>query len=391
MNDHDREEAAFRNAFRTQAPQAPTGDVVLRPRRRWLPAVVVAAAVLAVVAGTTVLLEDDAGKSPTAAADSPTGQEREWRWVGIQDVEVRVPAGWDAALEVTRADCLEAGTDDPPDLSLMPADLRRPYVVIGSVFQVSTLQGCGRRTTDHDPDPAFGEVPFPLWQPYVKVETAWKSPEDTDEVPPTSQDTVKTFRGWKLTRATEDGVQISVLSAPGDDDLAAQVLASRRTVTTTVDGCTPTVTTPSDKRTAPDGAPWPAADSIGAVAICDYLSEGKTGGLNGSRLLTGEAARELITAIQDAPRGTGPDHPENCLPEYSHGRWLVLRPFASQDDLTGSLGDAQVFFDGCAGNGIVGPAGVRELTRGNCQPLFARPPVSLMSGDGAVFNRCFAG
>jgi hypothetical protein len=67
---------------------------------------------------------------------------------------------------------------------------------------------------------------------------------------------------------------------------------------------------------------------------------------------------------------------------------IALRFFESADDATTPLAEAYVYYDSCFGNGIFDSAGARQLTRANCRPLFARPPIRLWITQPPVTEVC---
>ena len=67
---------------------------------------------------------------------------------------------------------------------------------------------------------------------------------------------------------------------------------------------------------------------------------------------------------------------------------IELRFFSSREAITEPLSEAYVYYDWCFGNGIFDSQGTRHLTRENCQPLFAEPPINLWSGQGPVVKAC---
>ncbi|MFL6172444.1 MAG: hypothetical protein ACJ716_06090 [Marmoricola sp.] len=365
MTDFEREEAAFRGAF---ARHTEEDDVVSfhPPRRDRRAPLLVAALVLAVV-GTAVAVAGSRGHEPDAPpADGATLKDAQW--IGIRNIEVKAPVGWEPKYEPGRPDCIQKSTDDPA----VPGFVKQGYVVIGDPGFMVTLQGCLRPKGTDDPDPGFGELPFPLWRPYVKVVNIGGDPDGTWE-----------FRGWRLTRKTFGDVQVSVLSAPGDDGLGAAVLASVRRVTVNHLGCA--VDSPVLDRPALDGSPLPRAGAVSGVVICEYRRYPQGPGLGGSRTLSADAAKALVRAVHDAPDGFGPDRPSNCL-HSPPDRALALR-FLGLDGK--AVSEAYAYFDSCVGNGIVTPSGTHRLTRGDCAPLFADAPIALPSAQESVSNACY--
>lgn len=388
MTDFEREEEAFRSAFQRRAGEAPVEVPVPGRRRRVLPQLLVAAVVLAVIGGAyAVLRENDPGPTPVPPTVSQSYWEnRDWRWIGVRDVEVKAPADWAPEYEVGRPDCIRLGTDDVVTPGMVPVSLTDPYVVIGNPGFATTSQGCFQINGPDDPPPAFGELPFPLWQPYVKIQASWRGPA---KARPENQDAELEFRGWRLTRTTTAGVQVTVLSEPGDEELAAEVLRSLRRVEVNDVGCPARSTMLANGiRVDLDAAPLPAPDEVAAVAICDYVSDGDQGWLRGSRRMTHEAAQDLVRDIRDAPRGSGPDSPGSCLTRPGAERALALAVFTDATRGARPVSSAYLFFDSCVGSGILEPSGTHEITRAVCAPLFAEPPIPYTGGHQPLADRC---
>lgn len=384
MTDFEREERAFREAFAEHAAGAPESSRPVRRRARWLAPVLVAAVVLAVVGGTTVILRDS-GSTPVRPAESSSYWETHaWRWIGIRDVEVKAPAGWDPEFEVGRPDCIRLGTDDVVKAGSVPPELKDPYVVLGDPSRLVRLIGCSRDRKAGDPDPIFGQIPFPLWQPYVKIVEA----KDVDR--PEYQDAQMSFRDWRLTRVTTRGLQITVLSAPGDEDLGSAVVGSLRTVTTTELGCPVESellgigTTQVDI----DARPLPRPADVQSIVVCEYVSSGDSTVHNTSRRIVAAAAADLTRAIVEAPLKTESKLAGDCRAGSELGRRLSL---AFRTGAGGSVPvtSAYMFVGGCRGTGVLEPGGFHELTRANCSPLFAVAPIGLFSaGSASTYSRC---
>lgn len=384
-SDLDREESAFRAAFAKQAGVAPDEPLEVpagRPRRLARFAVLGAAAacVLALVVVPLALSgngDDGAGPAnpePTAVDDPDT------RWVAFHDVEVAVPTGWAFDFEALRADCIsDGGPDDMWAQDVPPA----PYVMVGGEGRPSPAIGCTRERRPGDPGPEFGDLPFALWQPYVRL---GRSRPDLEGQQPSRRDGTWVYEGWTLTRSTIGDVQVSVLAAPGDLDLGDAVVSSARLVETTTTGCDPESGVRAEEFAVPDGPPVPDAAEVGAVAVCLY---GRTyeAGLLGSRLLTGSTAQDLTRAITDAPTGGGPNAPNGCV-DYMYGDYGVALRFFGSEDTGDPIGEAYVYFDWCFGNGVFDAAHEYRLTRDNCAPLFSEPPVTLWGGSGPAFGLC---
>ena len=83
--------------------------------------------------------------------------------------------------------------------------------------------------------------------------------------------------------------------------------------------------------------------------------------------------------------GTGGTASETCSGGWSSDE-LGL---AAEKRLAGLAPCAPVaYYDWCFGNGIFDSAGASRLTKANCAPLFARPPVTFGSGQMIVVDGC---
>jgi len=346
-------------------------------RRRRIAIGAAAAAVVTALAIPFALVDrgGDAVEPPTTGSDDPG-----WRWVSYRSVEVQAPSAWEFDYEAIRPDCIFRGQPDGPWTKDVP---RAPYVTVGVPNRGIPLVGCLRDPQPGDPDPAFGQLPFALWQPFVKLDGARP---DLDY--PDRKDGQWQYRDWRLTRATVDGVQITVLASPGDPSVGSRVLDSVRKVEITSLGCETDSPAQAEQFVTPSGAPIPAAEDVGAVAVCEYSRMPGHAGLEGSRQISGEAARELVEAINTAAFGGGPDQPKHCVDDMYGDRAIALRFFATREQTSAPLAEAYVYYDWCFGNGIVGADGKRRLTEANCAPLFAKPPITIWSGQIPVVEAC---
>lgn len=386
MADFDREERAFRTAMTTHVVEAPTDPLEVGTRRRpwWLVGLAAAVAVTAVVLVVPTLSGDRADDPVPPGGPKPTNVDEgwDWRWVSYRDVEVKAPANWHFDYETLRPDCIKDAQRprDPWARDVPPA----PYVMVGVPWRSSPAIGCFRKPEPGDPDPAFGQLPFALWQPFVKLDEARP---DLDEYPD-RKDGQWEYRDWTLTRTTVGPVQITVLAPPTDSSLGDRVVASARQVETTSLGCDPGSPVQGVRFARPNGSPVPRADEVAAVAVCEYARTDGIVGLEGSRRITGDAAQDLVRAIHDAPSGGGPDEPEHCVDDMYGDRAIALRFFATEDEVAAPLAEAYVYYHWCFGNGIVDSQGTRQLTPENCAPLFANPPISLWSGQHSIVEAC---
>ena len=379
MTEFEWEARVLRSALAQHADDAPDIPDIGRPDRRRHAAMVVVAAlvVAAVVLGASVaaprLLGGQDPVAPSGAKQTTPVDESQWQWVGLHAIEVRAPIGWGYAREAVRPDCINP--DDPKDPwgTAVPV---APYVTVTSLQQAVPLIGC-TAPRPGNPDPAFGDLPFALWQPHVRLDAVTAS---TSQQPGGRW----THEGWRLSRRTFGDVQVSVLTPPEGSDIAEQVFASARTVETNHLGCA-TATPFSEGLPEPGGAPVPPAADVEAIAVCDYSRIDGAEGLQGSWLMKSQQARDLTSAVLDSPTGQGPDKPQNCSPDMFGDSAVALRFLGDSDAV---LADAYVYTQWCFGNGIVTSSGSRMLTEENCSPIFSRPEVAWWSGQAAVMRLC---
>lgn len=380
MTELEREEQALRDAFAQHSSEAPVMPDIDRPARQGRMVAAIAAAVAAVVVGASfavpTLLGGQGRNGPSGAEQTSRIDESQWQWVGLHTVEVRAPIRWGFAREVSRPDCINPDDpDDPWGMAVPPA----PYVTVTSLQQAAPMIGC-TASRPGNPDPAFGDLPFPLWQPHVRLDVVMPGSSQL----PDRVDGQWTHEGWRLSRRVFGDVQVSVLTAPDGLDIAEQVFESARTVETNHNGCE--TTTPFDDGfPRPDGDPVPPATDVQAIAVCEYARIDGAEGLQGSWLMTGQQAQDLTSAILASPSGQGPDKSQNCSPDMTGDSAIALRLFGSDDTL---LADAYVYTQWCFGNGIVTSSGSRMLTVANCSPVFSRPEVTWWSGQAAVMRLC---
>lgn len=383
MNEFEREERAFRTALITHAGDAPDDSPrVADPAGRgwWVSLSAVAAVAAALLLLPLAVGGDD--DRPTPPSDSPTTgwEDGDSRWISYRDVEVRAPAAWNYDYEAVRPDCIDPRNPKDPWAHDVP---NAPYVMVGVPARAVPQVGCFRKAAPGDPDPAFGALPFTWWQPFIKLDEARPDLQYPDRMDGQWQ-----YHDWRLTRTTIDGVQISVLAPPGDAALGRDVLSSVRQVEITSLGCETDSPAQSERFAQPNGPPIPAADEVAAVAICEYSRIDGRAGLDGSRRITGQTARSLVSAIHNAPPGGGPDRPENCVDDMYGDHAIALRFFAANEETDNALAEAYVYYDWCFGNGIVDADGKRQLTQANCAPLFVQAPITLWSGSRPIVEAC---
>lgn len=375
-----RAEQAFRTALNQRADALETVPLdagVLPRRRRWLPGAV-AAAVLILVGGTAlaagVLGGDGGGDGKAAVTDKlPAGAlpvaDEGWRWVSWHDVAVQVPDSWAYGVEPFEAWCVYNGSGG---LST-PAE---PYVALDGSGMMSGLVGCIGEAPDHHPA-AFGRLEAKYWAPHLAFGPGF----DGETVP----DGTTTFAGWTLTVQTVGDVQVRLITDPATAHLTERILGSATTFDVDQNGCDAT----SPVQAAKFVRPTPAFDVtsvavVDSISVCSYPRTGTAQpGLSASRLITGTDADALLSAIQDAPTGGGPDTPQTCVHDMYGDTGLAVRLHTGSETR-----DLYVYADWCFGNGFDDGTTRRELTVENCVPLFSADPVRLYSGSSAPFSRC---
>ena len=70
---------------------------------------------------------------------------------------------------------------------------------------------------------------------------------------------------------------------------------------------------------------------------------------------------------------------------------MVLEFFRVGANADDQVTEGYVYFDACVGHGVLEPGDMHELTKEDCSPLFATPPIGMWSADSDVFSRCGAG
>lgn len=243
---------------------------------------------------------------------SAAAVEKGRRAVSVRGVEVDVPATWADDWEAVRPDCIDPGARRDPWAADVP---EAPYVTLGADLRPVPLIGCVRERGAGDPGPEWGDLPFALWQPHVGVEEARPDLRD-----PTRTDGTWQHRGWRLTRATVAGVQVTVLAPPGHPELGREVVASARPVTFTALGCESTSPVKARRWVRPTGAPLPSPEDVAAVAVCEH-------------------------ARRRAASTPGPA--------------IALRFFGDVEETVTPSVEAYVYYDSFAGNGVVDAAEVR--------------------------------
>ena len=339
----DRAEQAFRTALSDRATAyepVPLTPVTTR-RPRWVPVLAAAATVVLVVGGLTWALgrgDHPAAPPPPADGTGSTSLPAGWRWESHRGAMVAVPDSWGYAA-APRSDWCAAtrGTTHPKG----PAG---PFVDATDGQGITLSIGC------------LGDPPASLFATHLRFEDT----ADTSELPPPT--------GWQLLTKRVGNTRVEVVTDPAHLDLARRILATAHGVSADQNGC-PT-TSPLQRSGFP--RPEPAFDvtqlkSVESIAVCQYARTGAAGpSLDASRLVTGHDADALLSAIQSAPAGGGPDRPQNCLPSDpgASAIQLLLRTPAGAHSV-------YAYYGSCHDNGFDDGVNRRTLTSDSCRPLFA--------------------
>jgi hypothetical protein len=358
----DRAEQAFRDAFRTRAealePEVLSGDPVRTHRRAWPFVLVAAAAVLVLAIGTLVWRSTGSDHAAPAVGSDVTLPDG-WRWESHADVEVAVPDSWGYAYAPTDQWCIGYDSDGKPHNPRTPALPTEGYVNLASAGMGSTAVAC------------------PAEVPPVALFVVHLSFLDDSPAPPVPQ-------GWSNVTRSVGHTRVNVVTDPAHQALADRILATAHVVTVDANGCSATSPIQAAHAVRPDPAfDVSALTGVDSIAVCQYLTDGTGGpGLVASRLLTGSDGDAELSALRSAPTGGGPDRPANCTPDGWGMSGVVLRLNAD-----GQTHEMYGYYEWCFGNGFDDGTVVRELTPGDCQPIWG-DRVLLLGGSSAPFERC---
>ncbi len=381
-HDHDREEAAFRDAFATHAADGPFRPLVIEPRRDagWLRPVVAAAAVLALAgagflglrmlglggatassagvpaAGAPVPAEASAASGPErmndtegsgGMADALPQPAEGWRYESFADVVVQVPDDWGYGSAPGADWCADSSYPTAPFVDVVRG--------LGPIRAIGCLGAMPASRLAMHLAFGFGKAP-------------------TAPLP----------KGWGADEVVIGDAYVRVVRPDDQAALAREILASVTRPTQDHNGCATRSPIGSDTFTQPSGgAALASVGSVDEIAVCQY--EVTRAALVASTRLTGSAAADELAALQRAPLGGGPDNPADCLARAPEGTALVLH-------LRGPSGDQQVYayYSGCTGNGFFDGVQPRALTAEACTPL-VRDPVTIRYGNGPTVTLCLGG
>lgn len=304
---------------------------------------------------------DGAGSDTAAPLPAPAAG---YTWLSWHDVAVQVPEEWGLGYE-PRSDWCVRG--EPKRGEREPA----PYYALdpssGAVLDILCAE-----PAEHHPS-AFGEAPESTWAPHVVLESA------TDE-----PDTVVSDDGWTMSARTIGDVRVRVLSHGADGIDVDAILDNARRFTVDANGCEPTSPVQAAEFVRPAPFDVTAIEAADSISICQYARTGRPDApaLTGSREIDGRQAARLLAGLQDAPVGTGPDKPQNCVDDEYGETAVAIRLHHD-----GTTDDVYAYYDWCFGNGTDDGTQHRRLTAQTCAPLFVAP-VRLLSYSSSLEGIC---
>jgi hypothetical protein len=335
----------------TYADDAPTGEHLLadvrhRLRRRHRvrnagTGVLACTAVAASVTGVGVLRDGPVPVAgPSVAASVPDDRvvlrsaDDGWHWESYDTVQVQVPDSWTDTFYSHLWTCQPITYAHPAYAVPKVAQVGRP--VRGPV----TMQDCG-------PVPPLADRMPHLWFGAVN-----RSPG-----------VYRYDHGWLEEVRVVDGVQLSAFG--NDPALLRRILDSAVPIDgTDAYGCSPTPPPVVGDGLRPTG---PGLDGIGAidsVRICGYSIDGlpQDAELLAGAALSGQFARQLVSALRAAPVGSGPDDPYNCQMPFRDDLLVTVRGSAGEQEVS-------VRYTACNHNGIDDGTTARQLTQDTLLPL----------------------
>ncbi len=243
--------------------------------------------------------------------------------------------------------------------------LRRARPGYGPVFSIGCFD------IEDQLDPAFGPAPERYWATHLALE-----PADADS------DLDLTDGTWSLTSRTVGDVRVHLLTeGTASTD---EILATARHFDVDHNGCRPSSPVQASEFVRPE--PFEVTDipTVERVSVCQYQRGIPLGepALMGSRSMTGTDADALLRGLQTAPRGGGPDKPDQCSEDSNGDTGIALH--LTHDSGTDTM---FVYTDSCRGNGTDDGTVKRELTPDTCSPLF-EPPVVAWSFSTSMLGRC---
>lgn len=273
-----------------------------------------------------------------------------FRWLSWRDVAVQVPAVWSHGYEPGPDWCAGYDPEDAP-----PATA--PYYDLDPAGGATLAIGCMGTGEDHPEE--FGPAPEALWATHVVLE-----PADG------SEDRTSTDGGWTLTIQSVGEVRVRALAAAGDTELVDEIVASARRFAVDHNGCEPTSPVQAAEPVRPEPHDITQVGTVDSISVCQYsrMLGPDDPALLGSWRADGADAAALLAGLQDAPPGTGPDRPKNCVDDYFGDTAIALRVHEGDE-----THEVYAYYDWCFGNGTDDGVRHRELTSETCAPLFEGP------------------
>jgi hypothetical protein len=260
---------------------------------------------------------------PGPAADLPAG----WRWESYGGVQVGVPGDWGWADRGLRLDawCIKPGPEQPP----VVARPGGPVPLIGCSDGENLIKNTGWVV-------GFGKAL------------------------PGEPEGVRDSGDRTTIRAA--GVEV-IVQAPAE--LRERIAATVHRVEIDAYGCPAGHPISTTKAWRPPAGPDIAAlRDVTSLSACRYELH-SPGSIISSLRLDGDAARQALQGILRAPRGGGPDRPQDCLPEVAWGDEAIVLRVNSAAGLT----EITVRYASCVGHGFDDGGTVRALTLAAIAPF----------------------
>lgn len=356
MTDDDRAEKAFHEALLQHADDPFFQPLyVAAPHRptwtRWLPA---AAAFLLVAAIAVPLLIGrlhGTGNTSAIPGQAPAGSGSQagtapavttvptatpgWRWESYRVLSYQVPTSWGYAWSPMA------------DWCAVPEDtLYGAFVDVAPDRRATRAIACPRA------------IPVERLAMFVTVR-AENAPDRGWDLP----------AGWKATETEVGGYVLQVVHPEREQRVALEILGTARPIgDQDPNGCAGVARLQSSEE---------VADAT-RVSLCQYdLADNRQ--LVASTQVFGEAAAETVSALREAPPGSGPDEADCSTVGDTDVIARLWRPQGVQD--------VNVRYAGCQGNGVTGFGAKRRLTTEVCLVIMT-PPITFAGGYGKAGRLC---
>jgi hypothetical protein len=268
-------------------------------------------------------LPSPAPSRPDAAAELPSG----WRWESYGGVQVGVPGewGWDDRALRLDAWCIETDSEREP----IVARPGSPVPAIGCPDGGNLIKNTGWVV-------GFGQAP----------------PGDPEgAVNSGDRTTVRTA-----------GVEV-IVQAPAE--LRDRIVATIHRVDVDAYGCPATHPISTTRQWRPPAGPDIAAlRDVTSLSACRYELD-PSGSLISSLRLDAGPAQLALQGVVRAPRGGGPDRPQDCSPEVAWGDEAIVLRVESAAGLT----EITLRYSSCVGHGFDDGGTVRGLTLAAIAPF----------------------